>query len=260
MFEGGFPTTRIHRDRTPRRAAFGPRGGRTAPAIGSFGPRATRGILAGMALLVLLMPMNYRAGTATDHPHAFFQEAIDLLTGSPHEHGDDPATAIGHAHDSHHHTAPRTGGADAVATVSPFLAADIPLAAAARAAAQAATVPSPSTGAAADPATTTTPDTTTTTTTTTTAWPVGRASAIPAGLGAAHAGRDAGVASSSPDLPSVSSLTPAAEKASAILILTTALAALLLAASRRRMLSDAVDRLTAIVRPVDAPPPRVVPC
>lgn len=252
MFEGIAPIpapTRTHRDRRPGVPPLG-----VSAVFVPFGPRATRAMLAGMALLVLLMPMNYRAGTATDHPHAFFQEAIDLLTGSPHEHGEDPAAAIGHAHDSHHHAAPRTGSAEAVATVSPFLAADIPLAAAAQAAAQAATLPAPSTGAAADPATTTA-----TTTTTTTTWQAGRATAIPAGLSAAHGGRDAGAASSSPDLPSVTSLTPAAEKASAILILTTALATMLLAASRRRTLCDAVDRLTAIVRPVDAPPPRVVP-
>ncbi|HWK80660.1 MAG TPA: hypothetical protein VNP95_07820 [Thermomicrobiales bacterium] len=238
MFEGGFPTTRIHRDRTPCRAAFGPRGGGMAPAVGSLGPRATRGMLAGMALLVLLMPMNYRAGTETDHPHAFFQEVIDLVTGAPHEHGAEVGS--GHAHagasDGHGHDHSHEPAATVTATVSPFLAADIPLSAAVRAAAAPAS---------------------------STAHPARTQTDRPSGMGETSTDRDrvvAAVSSLSPDLPGVTDLTPAAEKGSAILVLATALAGVQLAASRRREWSDATDRLTAIARPVEAPPPRIAPC
>ncbi|MGN6484986.1 MAG: hypothetical protein ACTHMX_11345, partial [Thermomicrobiales bacterium] len=88
-----------------------------------------------MAFLVLLMPMNYRAGTETDHPHAFFQEVIDLVTGSPHEHGAEVGFEHVHAGEEANHNHGHEPAATVTATVSPFLAADIPLAAAVRAAA-----------------------------------------------------------------------------------------------------------------------------
>ena len=76
----------------------------------------------GMAALLLLMPANYRAGTEVAHPHAFFQEWLDELTGRPHTHAAD------------HHPATTTDMPVPASSVSPFLAADIPLAAAADAA------------------------------------------------------------------------------------------------------------------------------
>jgi len=76
----------------------------------------------GMVSLLLLMPVNYRAGAEAAHPHAFFQSMIDLITGQLHEHADDgaPLRAI--------QTAPTPSATDA--SISPFTAADIPLAAA----------------------------------------------------------------------------------------------------------------------------------
>jgi len=79
----------------------------------------------GMAALLLLMPANYRAGTDVAHPHAFFQEWLDELTGRPHTHAADIMD---------HHPAATTDVPAPSSTVSPFLAADIPLAAAADAA------------------------------------------------------------------------------------------------------------------------------
>jgi len=78
----------------------------------------TLGML-GMAALLLLMPANYRAGADVAHPHAFFQEWLDELTGTPHTHAAD------------HHPATTTDMPVPASTISPFLAADIPLAAAA---------------------------------------------------------------------------------------------------------------------------------
>jgi hypothetical protein len=60
-----------------------------------------------MALLVMLMPTNYRAGTETPHAHAFFQEMIDLVVGHTHEHGEPIGTVHTHADDngaSHSHS------------------------------------------------------------------------------------------------------------------------------------------------------------
>lgn len=76
----------------------------------------------GMVSLLFLMPVNYRAGAEAAHPHAFFQGMIDLITGQPHEHADDdaPARAI--------QAAPTPSATDA--SISPFTAPDIPLAAA----------------------------------------------------------------------------------------------------------------------------------
>lgn len=199
-----------------------------------------------MALLVLLMPMSYRAGTETDHPHAFFQELIDLATGTPHEHGS--RVGVSHEHGAgdalHHHddeTATTTTTTAPVATLSPFLAADIPLAAAVEASAAplpAATsfLPFSSSKDAGEPTT------------------------EAAGLVAADASRDVVVASLSPDLPSVTDVTPAAEKASAILVLATLLASILLSGWRRRELWTTGTRLFAVAGRVEAPPPRLTPC
>ncbi|MGN6031243.1 MAG: hypothetical protein ACTHQE_06220 [Thermomicrobiales bacterium] len=191
-----------------------------------------------MAFLVLLMPMNYRAGTETDHPHAFFQEVIDLVTGSPHEHGAEVGSGHVHAGEeaTHNHDHSHEPAATVTATVSPFLAADIPLAAAVRAAA-APVAPASSV-----------------------AWPARPAADGPVAQEGVSGDRDVAVASLSPDLPGVTELTPAAEKGSAILVLATALAGVLLMASTRREWSDATGRLTAIARPVEAPPPRLTPC
>jgi hypothetical protein len=50
-------------------------------------------MLALLVMLVVLMPVSYRAGTDASHPHTIFQELIDLVVGQPHHHHDD-----GHAH------------------------------------------------------------------------------------------------------------------------------------------------------------------
>lgn len=66
-----------------------------------------------MALLVLLMPTNYRAGTQTSHPHAFFQEMIDLVVGHTHEHGESIDPAPDHGHDTgSNHTHSQAEGED----------------------------------------------------------------------------------------------------------------------------------------------------
>lgn len=88
-----------------------------------------------MALLVLLMPTNYRAGTETSHPHAFFQEMIDLVVGHPHEHGDAIGGTTAHEHEdsaggAHTHDDGKASGANthtagadaAVSTTSPMTA------------------------------------------------------------------------------------------------------------------------------------------
>lgn len=198
----------------------------------------TNGMLAGMALLVLLMPMSYRAGTEADHPHAFFQELIDIATGTPHEHGAHVGATRPHtAGDGHHHDA---GPSAAVATISPFLAADIPLAAAV----EAATSPQPDRSALRAVAALQDPD---------------AAQAPVSGTLLTNANRDAVVASLSPDLPGLTNLTPAAEKASAILLLTTILVGILLAGWHRRALWAPAMHLLAVPGRVEAPPPRLAP-
>ncbi|MGC4107427.1 MAG: hypothetical protein QM753_13975 [Thermomicrobiales bacterium] len=245
MSQGNVPTSHTHRIPHRRRLAGlsrRPRGG--ASAFLPESPRRTQAMLAGMALLMLLMPTNYRAGTGTDHPHAFFQEVIDILSGTPHEHGAEIGATHVHADGSthaHKAVAP-TAMATATATISPFLAADIPLAAAVRAAIAEA------------------PTTTSTGTSLGVVRDAGEDVSVPADTIAAPTDRDTAVASLSPDLPSVSDFAPAAEKGSAILMLTTLLAGILLAASRRREFADPRSWLTAIAERVESPPPRIAPC
>lgn len=50
-----------------------------------------------LAMLLLAMPINYRAGTDRDHPHAFFQPVIDRITSHTHSHGE-AGHDNGHAH------------------------------------------------------------------------------------------------------------------------------------------------------------------
>jgi hypothetical protein len=70
-------------------------------------------ILLGLTvMLVLAMPMNYRAGTETTHPHAVFQTVIDTVTGRHHHPGD------GHLH---------THAATSSAALSPFAPPSVPL-------------------------------------------------------------------------------------------------------------------------------------
>lgn len=195
-------------------------------------------MLVGMALLVLLMPMSYRAGTETAHPHAFFQDLIDLATGTPHEHG----SHVGASHEhgagdaQHHHDAGTTPAP--VATLSPFLAADIPLAAAVEVSSASRPVPTASLPFRS----------------------VKDSGQPTTGAVAADASRDVVVASLSPDLPGMTDVTPAAEKASAILVLATLLAGILLDGWRRRDLWTTGTRLFAVATRVEAPPPRLTPC
>lgn len=42
-----------------------------------------------LVALVLLMPVNYRAGTDASHPHTIFQGLIDMVTRQPHHHHGD---------------------------------------------------------------------------------------------------------------------------------------------------------------------------
>lgn len=74
----------------------------------------------GMVSLLFLMPVSYRAGTESPHPHAFFQGMIELISGQPHEH----AEGITDRHAAEDVPAP----SGMKASISPFIAADIPLA------------------------------------------------------------------------------------------------------------------------------------
>jgi len=107
---------------------------RLAPswAMLPLGKRLTDGMLIAMVLAALLMPVNYRAGTETDHPHAFFQGLIDLATGTPHTHGADALHA--HAEEGDRHGGQRQPAA--APSPSPFVAANVPLAAAANGASE----------------------------------------------------------------------------------------------------------------------------
>ncbi len=42
-----------------------------------------------LVVLVVLMPVSYRAGTDVSHPHTIFQSLIDTPTGKPHHHAHD---------------------------------------------------------------------------------------------------------------------------------------------------------------------------
>jgi hypothetical protein len=48
-------------------------------------PRAV--VLGVLILVTIVMPVSYRAGSDTAHPHTVFQGMIDLLSGHPHHHG-----------------------------------------------------------------------------------------------------------------------------------------------------------------------------
>jgi hypothetical protein len=55
-------------------------------------------LLAIMAFLLLTLPVSYRAGTETTHPHTVFQVMIDQARGATHLHGSE--SAAGHEHAS----------------------------------------------------------------------------------------------------------------------------------------------------------------
>lgn len=169
-------------------------------------PRANVLAMAWLACLVLLMPTNYRAGTETAHPHAFFQEMIDLVVGHTHEHGGAMGEESGHDHDhsqGNDHTHSHEPGHDATGQ-------------------RASSHNHPHEG---DPA-----------------------SVMPA---------SASMTSHAPDLPSVSELTPSAEKATAIWMLALVLSALACAGWRRRDLWALAPILKPVARRVEAPPPRM---
>jgi hypothetical protein len=65
-----------------------------------------------MAMLVVMMPVSYRAGTESAHPHTIFQAMIDRATGHTHRHPGE--------HQPHTHAT--TGSA-----LSPFASPAIPL-------------------------------------------------------------------------------------------------------------------------------------
>jgi hypothetical protein len=46
-----------------------------------------------LALVLILMPVSYKAGTATAHPHTVFQAIVDQVHGETHSHGEEPAPA-----------------------------------------------------------------------------------------------------------------------------------------------------------------------
>ena len=52
-------------------------------------------VLAFLGLLLVLMPVSYKAGTATAHPHTVFQAIVDQVRGETHSHGDDSSTPAG---------------------------------------------------------------------------------------------------------------------------------------------------------------------
>jgi hypothetical protein len=68
--------------------------------------RVTRSsvLLAIMALLLLTLPVSYRAGSEVSHPHTVFQVMIDQARGATHLHGSE--AAAGHVHASTAVTSP----------------------------------------------------------------------------------------------------------------------------------------------------------
>lgn len=48
--------------------------------------------LAMLGLLLILMPVSYKAGTSTSHAHSVFQALIDQAGDETHSHGDDSGT------------------------------------------------------------------------------------------------------------------------------------------------------------------------
>lgn len=61
-----------------------------------------------LTALVMLMPVSYRAGTETSHPHTIFQVMIDMVAGHPHHHHGNHDDRADHAHAGN----PETGTAD----------------------------------------------------------------------------------------------------------------------------------------------------
>lgn len=53
---------------------------------------STSSVVLGLfGLLLVLMPVSYRAGTSTAHAHTVFQSVIDQVRGTPHHHAEDHA-------------------------------------------------------------------------------------------------------------------------------------------------------------------------
>jgi hypothetical protein len=50
-------------------------------------------ILGVLVLATVLMPVSYRAGSDSAHPHTVFQGVIDLLSGHPHHHTVEPVNS-----------------------------------------------------------------------------------------------------------------------------------------------------------------------
>jgi hypothetical protein len=46
-----------------------------------------------LALVLILMPVSYKAGTSTSHPHTVFQAIVDQVRGETHTHGQGSAPA-----------------------------------------------------------------------------------------------------------------------------------------------------------------------
>jgi hypothetical protein len=57
-------------------------------------------VLAIMALILVLMPVSYRAGTESAHPHTVFQVIVDEVRGEAHGHAGDRATSHTHERQS----------------------------------------------------------------------------------------------------------------------------------------------------------------
>ena len=55
--------------------------------------------LAMFALVLILMPVSYKAGATTAHPHTVFQAMLDQALGESHSHADQPA-AVDHSANS----------------------------------------------------------------------------------------------------------------------------------------------------------------
>ena len=57
--------------------------------------------LAILALVLVLMPVSYKAGASTAHPHTVFQAMLDQALGESHNHADQPAPTNNHLVTSH---------------------------------------------------------------------------------------------------------------------------------------------------------------
>jgi hypothetical protein len=63
-----------------------------------------------LVLMILLMPISYRAGTETSHAHTVFQGIVDAITGHPHHHSGDANAKLTES-----------------ARLSPFVSVNVPL-------------------------------------------------------------------------------------------------------------------------------------